>query len=171
LVYTLTAKQKSLLPKKDPIQSLLMNAELLPDTIAKGRVLKVTFYDFLGKEDSEKNSNKKDRSGTCRGLLYALDDNVQILEHEHKDTGSPTDNIELYSVPDDLYKDLNGDPLVKDLNGNPLSKNICLIGNQHGISSMRKGAIVDTLKIDRAHAQTFLKQFDELEKDEKELEL
>lgn len=142
---------KAQLTNQQNIDDLVGRIELLPDTIAKGRILKVTFYDFLNKEEHEKDPHKTDRSGTCRGLLYALDEGAKVLEHEHQNTGNPEDNMELYRVSKGTLKGLDG----KDF-----KITMCEIGDKHGIDSMPQGTFVETLKISRNYIEQFLRQFD-----------
>lgn len=122
-----------------PLDTLLQSMDFLPENLAPtGGVLKYTLYDFIGK--SCKQDDK--RTGVCAGFLFALKDGATINPHEHKDTGSPTDTIE-------VYKPLT--PEMTDHLGNPLTTTPCLLGETHGIGPMGYGGLVQTLKSDRDH--------------------
>ena len=116
---------------------LLDRIELLPDSIAKGRVLKITIYDFLQAEDIQGKGTENDRTGTSTGLLYALDDDAGIKKHRH------TQDMETYVVIQKILKL----PAELDEEQRELSPNICPIGSEHGIDKMQKGTLIGTFKV------------------------
>lgn len=123
-----------------PQDELLKSMDFLPETIAPtGRILKFTLYDYLGK-DAPNNDGEKDLSGICASFLFSLDEGATVTVHEHKDTKSPTDAIEIY-IPKT--------PDITDHLGKPLTTTPCLFGQTHGIGKMPIHSLVYTLKADR----------------------
>lgn len=101
-------------------QIINKNYTILPDTIAIGTVLKITFEGSLEEDGYEK------------GYLV-LTPNSGILEHKH------TDNIETYTC-------LTGRLSVKN---KPTKENTCLIGKKHNIDIVKELTIIKTLKINK----------------------
>ena len=77
---------RKMLPEDE--HDLLDCIELLPnspDSISKGRILKITIDNFLDCEDPQGKGTNDDRTGTSMGLLYVLDDNSEINIHLHSE--------------------------------------------------------------------------------------
>ena len=126
---------RKMLPEDDC--ELIDCIELLPDSISKGRVLKITIDDYLNREDEAGKGTEDDRTGTATGLLYALDDDVKIKTHKH------TKDMETYVAIEKVLK------LPAELDGKQqeLSANICAIDSEHGIYKMSKGTLIGTFKV------------------------
>ena len=126
---------RAMLPEKEI--ELLDCIELLPDTISKGRVLKITIDNYLDCEDTQGKDTDDNRTGTSMGLLYVLDDNSEIKIHPH------SKDMETYVLIEKVLKmPQNIDPKEQDL-----SANICQINSEHGIGPMPKGTLIGTFKV------------------------
>ena len=136
---------KALLPEND--DALIESMELLPDTISEGRIIKITLYDFLGKEDDE----NLGRDGTSAGLLYVLDDGACVKRHLHDK------NMETYvSIEKPLVMEEYNRPKVKEKSlekyndeNIELGYNICQIYREHELGPLPKGTIIGTFKVDK----------------------
>ena len=131
----LPLKIRAMLPEDE--HALLDSIELLPDSISKGRVLKITIDNYLENVDTEGKGTDDDRTGTSTGLLYVLDDGAEINIHEH------TKDIETYVT---IAKTLKL-PKELDKKQQELSANICGINSEHGIAQMTKGTLIGTFKV------------------------
>ena len=132
---------------------LLPNSPDSPDSIAKGRVLKITIDNYLDCDDEIGKTNGDDRTGTSMGLLYALDDGAEIKVHPHgKD-------IETYVLIQKVLKM----PEQIDKKQQDLSANICPIDSEHGIGPMSKGTLIGTFKVKKACIEKLVKSKDRTE--------
>ena len=126
---------RAMLPKDE--HALLDRIELLPDSISKGRVLKITIDNYLECEDTEGKGTDDDRTGTSTGLLYVLDDGAEIKKHKH------TTDMETYVSIEKVLKL----PEELDEEERELNANICPINAEHGIVKMQKGTLIGTFKV------------------------
>ena len=126
------------------IDELYNSMDFLPKNLAEnGKILKLTIHDYLGRS-APININGKDLSGLCIAYLFSLDNGATVATHEHKDTGMPTDCIEIY---------LPITPRITTLSGDPLPQTPCLLGQSHNIGPMPKHSLIMTIKADRYHTK------------------